>query len=215
MTAESLEVRLARQYLFDSGIAHRVTSTTNHSVTTTAGHLSYHRKAGTDGPGLALDAAGPVPGRDSAALGAIFWSLEPVFGFLHELIYAGPQTTFNIKDGKRVAKYAASGHHDHVHVSFKKGVFLSWPHPGLEDDTIYILGKEYPMAIFKNVEDAERAYVRDLYLQHLHREPESLQAQDMWRLELHQRGGDWVMAAIADSDEAVGWRKRNAQHLGA
>lgn len=124
----SREDRCMIQYLKDSGVPHRITSTTNHSAKTRAGYPSRHVMEGTGGMGLAIDAAGPTASRDSKVLGDIFWAFMKVEKQLHELIYAGPQTTFNIKRGKRVPKYAQSGHHDHVHIAVNKGTFIVWPH---------------------------------------------------------------------------------------
>lgn len=124
----SREDRCMIQYLKDSGVPHRITSTTNHSKRTKAGFPSRHVMRGTDGIGLAIDSAGPTASRDSKVLGDIFWAFMKVEKQLHELIYAGPQTEFNIKRGKRVPKYAQSGHHDHNHTAVNKGTFIVWPH---------------------------------------------------------------------------------------
>lgn len=96
-------------YVRSTGVRHRITSTTggNHAVT------SLHYK------GCAVDFAGPVPSRNSPALLAIFKAFEPVEGQLAELIYSGG--TYSIKDGKRVPRYAVSGHWDHVHVALRPG----------------------------------------------------------------------------------------------
>jgi hypothetical protein len=115
------------QYMKDSGIPHRVTSTTNHSLMTNAGNPSRHVAQGTGGIGLAIDVAGPTPSRDSQSLADIFVAFSLEERKLHELIYAGPQVTYNIKNETRVPKYATKDHHDHVHVSVDKGVFLLWP----------------------------------------------------------------------------------------
>lgn len=97
------------RYMKDSGIPHRVTSinTGKH-----APH-SYHYR------NLAVDFAGPTPSRDSPALMAIFNAYMAVGDSLAELIYA--QAPFNIKNGKRVPRYAESIHHDHVHVAVNTG----------------------------------------------------------------------------------------------
>jgi hypothetical protein len=44
-----------------------------------------------------------------------------VEGLLAELIYAGPQAKYNIKNGKRVGKYAVKDHHNHVHAALYNG----------------------------------------------------------------------------------------------
>lgn len=67
-----------------------------------------------------------------------------------------------------------------------------------------------PMAVFLSVEDEERAFIRFCYQTYLGRSPESFEAVEWWRLELHAKGGDMVMAAIYDSDEAVAYRKAAA-----
>lgn len=197
MIVESQEVVALRRFLLDSGVAHRVTSTWQHSKNTNAGYPSRHVQPGTNGIGLALDAAGPSPSKDSPQLAAVFYALLTVERQLHELIYAGPQVSFNIREGARVPKYAIDDHHDHVHVSVNKGTLVSWPH------TIPDLDSEwwFDMPIFKSEQDKEYAYIRSLYLAHLLREPESVEAMDWWRLILHDQGADAVMAQIVDGPE--------------
>lgn len=107
------------RYLAETGVPHRVTSTWRPGAITAAGNPSRH------GQKLAVDFAGPVPGRDTADLCDIFTAFLPVERILAELIYAGPQVRFNIKRGRRVQKYAQSLHHDHVHVSVDRGVILA------------------------------------------------------------------------------------------
>lgn len=115
-------------YVQATGVPHRVTSTIRPAGTqTAAGNTSCH--AADNARCDAIDLAGPGYGRDTAELAAIFWAFEPVFDQMHELIYAGPQTTFNIKAGKKVAKYAQSGHHDHVHASILATTTLRMPQP--------------------------------------------------------------------------------------
>ena len=106
------------RYLEETGVPHRVTSTWRPGALTTAGNPSRH------GRKLAVDFGGPHPGRDSEDLADIFEAFLPVERVLAELIYAGPQVTFNIKRGRRVNKYAQSLHHDHVHVAVDPGVIL-------------------------------------------------------------------------------------------
>lgn len=207
---ESQEVVAIRQYMFDSDVAHRVTCTWNHSKNTNAGNLSRHVQPGTGGIGLAADLAGPNAGIDSPQLAAVFYALLKVERQLHELIYAGPQVAFNIRNGARVGKYAIDDHHDHVHVSVDKGVMLVWPEPPNDLDEEWW---DY-MPIFKSEQDKEYAYIRSLYLAHLLREPESVEAMDWWRLVLHDQGGDAVMAQIADSGEAVFNRTQLRMHAG-
>lgn len=115
----SLEVQGIITYAEATGVPFRVTSTWRPGAVTAAGNPSRH------GRKLAVDFAGPRPGRDSDDLAVIFKAFLPVERKLNELIYAGPQTTFNIKAGKRVGKYAQALHHDHVHVAVDPGVVLA------------------------------------------------------------------------------------------
>lgn len=119
MTPESRELRLARQYLIDSGVPHRVTST----IGGKHARGSYHFRAGTDGAGLALDAAGPRPGRDTDELLAVYQALEPLGHVCAELIYAGPGGGY-WKRGRKVTPYVAADHHDHVHLALPRGTFV-------------------------------------------------------------------------------------------
>jgi hypothetical protein len=81
-------------------------------------------------------------------MGAIFRAFKPVESQLYELIYAGPQVSYNIKRGKQVAKYAVADHHDHVHVSVDRGVFIQWPgmqpQVPLEEEDMFIFGVASP-----------------------------------------------------------------------
>lgn len=122
---ESTEVRLLRKYLADSGVPHRVTSTNDGSHVTG----SYHYRAGTEGTGLALDAAALSPSRDSDVLLAVYKALEWIGPRCAELIYAGPHGGF-WKAGRQVGPYAAANHHDHVHIAVPLGTFVHWPKPG-------------------------------------------------------------------------------------
>lgn len=101
-----------------SGVPYRITSTWRPGAVTAAGNRSRHSRR------LAVDFAGPHPGRDSDDLADIFHAFIPVEKSLAELIYAGPQVTYNIKGGRRVGKYAQKLHHDHVHVAVAPGVVL-------------------------------------------------------------------------------------------
>lgn len=125
---ESKEVAAQRQYMANSGIPHRVTSTVRSKAP------SRHAQQGTDGRGLATDFAGPKPSRNSPELLAIFKAFEPVEDQLYELIYSGAD--YSIKRGKRVPRYAIGGHWDHVHVATNKGVLIQWPGSaqGLEEE---------------------------------------------------------------------------------
>ena len=71
------------------------------------------------------------------------------------------------------------------------------------------------MAVFKDDTDAERAFVRSCYLNLLMREPESFEAMEWWRLELHSKGADAVLAAFADSAEGQGIRAKQRALIGA
>ncbi len=102
-----------------SGVPGRITSTLRVGSITQAGNPSRH------GRKLAVDLAGPRPGRDTDQLAEIFEVFAPFAGHLNELIYAGPQVARNVKRGKWVHKYAEEIHHDHVHVAVDPGVILS------------------------------------------------------------------------------------------
>jgi hypothetical protein len=110
-------------YAQTTGVPFRVTSTYRPGAVTAAGNPSRH------GRRLAVDFAGPHPGRDTDELAAIFKAFLPVEHKLNELIYAGPQVGFNIKAGKRVHKYAQGIHHDHVHVAVDPGLVLASVNP--------------------------------------------------------------------------------------
>lgn len=117
-------------YMEDSGTSHRVTSTTGGKHAPT----SYHYREGTDGIGLAVDFAGPVPSTDSPELLAIYQALAPLGRFCAELIYNGPGGG-SWKLGKKVAPYVG-GHHDHVHIAVPKGTFVHYPKEGFVPDQI-------------------------------------------------------------------------------
>lgn len=113
-----------------TGVAMKVTSTLRPGAVTAAGGRSFH------GLGLAVDFAGLQPSWDSEALADIFHAFLPVEKHLAELIYAGDQVAFNIKNGRRVGKYAQSIHHNHVHVAVPKGVLLDQKVPTFLPDTV-------------------------------------------------------------------------------
>lgn len=102
-------------YLEALNVPHVVTSTFRPFAVTASGNRSLHAQ------NRAVDLAPPGGGVDNAGLGRIFWAFQPVFDLLTELIYAGPQTGFNIKNRQRVAKYAEAIHHNHVHAAAEKG----------------------------------------------------------------------------------------------
>src|SRR5262245_21109673 len=126
----SPEVEAVIAYGQSTGVAMTVTSTIRPGAVTIAGNRSFHAL------GLAVDWAGPTPSIDSDALADIFHAFLPVEKHLAELIYAGPQVGFNIKNGIRVGKYAQSIHHNHVHVAVQKGVLLDRLVPTFLPDTI-------------------------------------------------------------------------------
>lgn len=123
---ESAEVLALRRYMADSGVPHRVTSTCR------PGTGSRHNWDGTRGCGLAVDFAGPAPGRDTPQLMAVAQALLAVETQLYELIYT--PLGFSIRAGRRVAPYAIADHHDHVHVSVDRGVGVRWKEPPVPDD---------------------------------------------------------------------------------
>lgn len=112
------EIESIIAYGTSTGVPMKVTSTIRPGAITGAGNLSFHAI------GTAVDWGGPQPSVDSQALADIFHAFLPVEQHLAELIYAGPQVDFNIKNGKRVGKYAQSIHHNHCHVAVQRGVML-------------------------------------------------------------------------------------------
>lgn len=122
----SREVESLIAYVARSGLPHRVTSTTGGAHSS----KSRHYKPGTDGQGLAVDFAGPVP-NDKPAMLKIYQLLLPLGPHLHELIFSHEDADILIRDGKRVvpAVYAAvlPAHRNHVHVSVDLGTFVEWP----------------------------------------------------------------------------------------
>lgn len=119
-------------YVHDSGVPYVVTSTVNHSMSTSTGGTSRHVQQGTGGQGLAVDFAGRHGGRDTLEHAHIYQALSLVKTQLYELIYAGPvdgKPAVCYKAGKPFVypKVVRDGHHDHVHAAVDKGVFLTWP----------------------------------------------------------------------------------------
>lgn len=111
----SPEVRSLVAFMHRIGVPFVITSTCRPGAITISGNLSYHAQ------GSALDVAGLTPSWDSDQLGNIFKALVPYEGHFAEIIYAGPQVSYNIKNGKRVPKYAQSIHHNHVHIAIRPG----------------------------------------------------------------------------------------------
>lgn len=124
----SPEVEAIVTFGLSTGVPMKVTSTFRPGARTATGALSLH------GAKLAVDFAGPAPSWDSQTLADVFHAFLPVEKHLAELIYAGPQVQFNIKDGVRVGKYAQSIHHNHVHVAVRKGVLLTRVTPSFMPD---------------------------------------------------------------------------------
>lgn len=109
-------------YLEDTGLPHRVTSTTG------GGHTagSYHYQ------GQAIDAAGPVPSYSSPELVAIQHSWLDVADQLAELI--GPDPDLCVKYGvlHRYSSGTMEDHQDHVHTAATVNVTHS--HPASDDE---------------------------------------------------------------------------------
>lgn len=117
--ANSAEVDGIIRYIMKTGVAFKVTDINTPGVHAAT---SYHYRNGTGGIGLAVDLAYLSPTQDSPQLLSIFSQFGPVESRLAELIYAG--APYNIKDGRRVPLYAASDHHNHVHVAVPYGTIL-------------------------------------------------------------------------------------------
>lgn len=123
MARLSAEVRAILSFLAASGVPHRISST--YRLTNTR-----HGWPGTDGWGLAVDIAGPKAGRDTPELKAVFEVFRPVRNQLRELYYSGPDAGYNVRRGEvvpvaTIPDSIRRGHHDHVHVSVVKGIFLT------------------------------------------------------------------------------------------
>ena len=126
----SPEVASIVAYGASTGVSMKVTSTLRPGAVTKTGKASFHAL------GLAVDFAWHKPQWDSEELADIFHAFLPVEKHLAELIYAGPQVGFNIKDGRRVGKYAPGEHHNHVHVAVRRGVMVDRKVPTFLPDTI-------------------------------------------------------------------------------
>lgn len=111
----SAETNALIAYLRHTGVPHRVTSITGGTHSDGSRHYL----------GLAVDFAGPRPGRGTHELRAIFGAFTPIEGQLYELIYSG--ASYSIKNGQRVPRYAVDTHWNHVHVSVDRG--FSWAPP--------------------------------------------------------------------------------------
>ena len=132
------------------------------------------------------------------------------------IIFAG--RIFNPDVSREWRPYSGSNPHDkHMHVSIRytnaaENDVSPWfpppPEPSApaQESAVLRLILGGSMAVFLSEADEERAFIRHLYLTHLGRPPESFEAVEWWRLELHAKGGDMVMAGISDSDEALAFR---------
>lgn len=130
----SKELTMMRQYLRGTGIPHRETSGIRVPM---PGKITRHSFPGTNGIGLAQDAAGPKPGRDTPELLRIFNELWKIRGSLRELYLSHPQVTHMVRQGalvprSRIPRSILDAHHDHVHWSVEKGTFLVY-RPTLEE----------------------------------------------------------------------------------
>lgn len=93
------------QYMNDSGVPFKVTDVNTPGVHT---KTSYHYAKGTNGDGLAVDLAGPVPSVKSPALRAIVDALTPVKSKFVEFLHP----------------WNRADHADHIHIAVRKGTFL-------------------------------------------------------------------------------------------
>lgn len=130
--AFSLEVQGMIALLRNLVVPHRVTDINTPGIHTAGG---YHYKAGTNGDGLAIDAAATVPyALDPVAARAgmltICKTLEPYERQFAELICS--HLPYSIKDGRRVGRYAISAHWNHIHLAVNRGTFLAYVKPSLE-----------------------------------------------------------------------------------
>lgn len=126
----SPEVEAIISFGMSTGVPMTVQSTLRPGAVTISGNRSFHAL------GLAVDLAGLSPSWDSQALADIFHAFLAVEKHLAELIYAGPQVAFNIKNDRRVGKYAQSIHHNHVHVAVRPGVLVDRLVPTFTPDSV-------------------------------------------------------------------------------
>lgn len=128
------EDRAMIQYMKDADFPGHPTSTTDHALRTSSGNISNHRKPGTNGEGLAIDAVCDARMKngypDPDGLSALFYLYAQVETELRELICAW--APYNIRYGQRVARYAVDSHRDHIHVAVNKGTFTKYPRPKKE-----------------------------------------------------------------------------------
>jgi len=142
----SREVAALLQYMDDSKVPHFISATLGEYRSASQPcypHVpdSRHCAPGTDGKGLAVDFTGPHGGVDTPELEAIWAALHRVAPQLYELIYAGHQC---IKNGKpyTYGPEVIKGHHNHVHVSVNKGVFIRWTQQQTPSGSIHV-GEPY------------------------------------------------------------------------
>lgn len=133
--ALSREVSALIALIRSFGLPHRITDINTPGV---HGATSRHYAEGTDGLGLAVDAAWVVPywgapAEARAGMLAICAALEPHEHLLHELICS--HLPYSVKDGRRVPRYAVSDHWDHIHLSVDRGVFVA-PVPARMEVTV-------------------------------------------------------------------------------
>lgn len=122
MPIESDEVRALKLYANTCGTFMRVTSTNGGTPGITHALHSWHYAPGTNGVGLAVDFAGPVPSHDDESLRRVYEALTPLIPYTHELFYSGPGGGFWVEGVRRpVSALVAAEHHDHVHIAVKIG----------------------------------------------------------------------------------------------
>lgn len=122
MPLESDEVRALKVYGNTCGTFMRVTATNGGTPGVTHALHSWHYAPGTNGEGLAVDFAGPVPSHDDESLRRIYEALTPLIPHTHELYYSGPGGGFWVEGVQRpVAASVAAEHHDHVHIAVRVG----------------------------------------------------------------------------------------------
>ena len=149
-----------------TGIPFDVSSTVRPGSITNDGNRSYH------GFGRAVDFTGKKYGNDTKELGDIFKGFGPVEGLLAELIYAGPQAKYNIKNGKRVGKYAMADHHNHVHAALYNGGLIQ----GSADGIIANIGERGQSEMVLPMNNPER--IMDLTTQAIRTQMLSAQGQE-------------------------------------
>jgi hypothetical protein len=134
-------------YMNSTGVPYRASSTVRPGSITSAGRTSYHALA------RAVDLVEKLgPSVDSPGLARIFKAFGPVESIMSELIYAGPQVGYNIKNGRRVGKYAQKDHHNHVHAALFNGGIV----PGSREGGIFQIGEKFQSEIVLPTKNPER-----------------------------------------------------------